>query len=49
MMGLLILAVARQLTRLGYSKERPTWSDVIQHYLLSLCDTTLQTEAFDNV
>ena len=49
MMGLLILAVTRQLSRLGYSKERPSWSQVIQHYLLSLCDTTLETEAFDTV
>ena len=49
MMGLLILAVTRELSRLGYSKERPSWSQVIQHYLLRLCDTTLETEAFDNV
>jgi hypothetical protein len=26
MMGLLILAVTRQLSRLSYSKERPSWS-----------------------
>ena len=48
-MGLLILAVTRHLSRLGYSKERPSWAQVIQHYLLQLCDTTLETEAFDNV
>lgn len=49
MMGLLILAVTRQLSRLGYSKDRPSWSQVIQHYLLSLCESTLETQAFDTV
>jgi len=49
MMGLLILAVTRQLSRMGYSRERPSWSQVIQHYLLRLCDSTLETEAFDDV
>jgi hypothetical protein len=49
MMALLILAVARHLSRLGYSQERPSWSDVMQHFLLRLCDTILETEAFDDV
>jgi len=49
MMGLLILAVTRQLSRLGYSKERPSWSQVIQHYLLQLCASNLETKAFDAV
>ena len=49
MMGLLILAVTRQLSQLSYSKERPSWSQVIQHYLLQLCDTILETKAFDTV
>ncbi len=49
MMCLLILAVTRQLSRPSYCKERPSWSQVIQHYLLQLCDTILETKAFDNV
>jgi hypothetical protein len=49
MMALMILAVARQLSRLTYSKERPSWSDVIQHFFLRLCDGILETEAFDNI
>ncbi len=49
MMALLVLAVARQLSRLGYSAERPSWSDVMQHFLLRLCDTILETKAFDTV
>lgn len=49
MMALLVLAVARQLSHLGYSTERPSWSDVMQHFLLRLCDGILETEAFDTV
>lgn len=49
MMALLVLAVARQLSRLGYSAERPSWSDVMQHFFLRLCDGILETMAFDTV
>ena len=49
MLALLILAVARQLSRLAYSQERPAWSDVMQHFFLRLCDGILETEAFDTV
>jgi len=48
MMALNILAVARKLSRLGERKETPTWHQVAVHFLLVLCETTLQTEAFDN-
>lgn len=42
-----ILAVARRLSRLGYSLETPTWKQVAEHFLLVLCDSILETEAFD--
>lgn len=45
MMALLVLAVARQLSRLGYSAEWPSWSDVIQHFFLRLCNGILKTKA----
>lgn len=45
--GLAILAVARKLSRLAYSKEAPTWRQVAEHFVLSLCDSTLLTESFD--
>jgi hypothetical protein len=47
MIGLAILAVARKLSRLGYSKQTPTWRQVAEHFLLVLCASTLQTESFD--
>ena len=31
------------------NSPRPSWSQVIQHYLLQLFDTILETKAFDNV
>ncbi len=37
MMALCILAVARKLSRLGYSKETPSWGQVAEHFLLQLC------------
>ncbi len=46
-MAVNILAVARRLTRLGYSRETPTWQQVADHFLLVLCDSILETEAFD--
>ena len=49
MMALDILAVARRLSRMGYSLEVPSWAQVAEHFLLQLCDSILETEAFDIV
>jgi len=49
MMALNIMAVARKLSRIGYSLETPTWQQVGEHFLLVLCASTLETEAFDTV
>lgn len=49
MMAMLILAMTRQLSRVNYSKEQPSWSQVVQHFFLQLCDSILETEAFDEV
>jgi len=49
MMALAILAIARQLSRLGYSQETPTWSQVAGHFLLQLCAGILETGAFNDV
>ncbi len=42
-----ILAVARKLSRLGYSRETPSWQQVAEHFLLVLCGSILETDAFD--
>ena len=47
MIALGILAVARKLSRYGYSLETPSWQQVAEHFLLILCDRILDTEAFD--
>jgi hypothetical protein len=47
MMALNIMAVARKLSRLPYSLETPTWQQVGEHFMLVLCESTLETEAFD--
>lgn len=44
-----IQAVARRLSRLGHCLETPTWQDVVDHFLFVLCDSILETEAFDAV
>lgn len=49
MMALNILAVARRLSRAANSAEPPTWQQVVEHFLLVLCASTLLTEAFDAV
>jgi hypothetical protein len=49
MMALNILAVARKLSRIGYSLETPSWSQVAEHFLLVLCGSILVTEDFDAV
>ena len=48
-MALAILSITRQLSRMEYSKETPTWSQVGEHYLLQLCGSVLNTEAFDEI
>jgi len=49
MMALAILAVARRLSRFGHTDETPSWTQVAEHFLLQLCGSILQTEAFDIV
>jgi len=49
MIALNILAVARKLSRLGYTKETPSWQQVAEHFLLVLCASTLLLEEFDDV
>ncbi len=49
MMALCILAVARKLSRFGYTKETPSWGQVAEHFLLQLCESNLETKAFDRV
>lgn len=49
MMALAILAVARRMTRMEYSHETPSWAQVADNFLLELCDSILETQAFDNV
>jgi hypothetical protein len=44
-----ILAVARRLSRMGYSRETPSWGQVAEHFLLQLCGSILDTEAFDAI
>jgi len=49
MIAIAILAVARKLSRMGYSLETPSWSQVAEHFLLQLCGAILDTKAFDTV
>jgi len=49
MIALFILALARHLSRTGYSQETPSWAQVAEHFLLQLCGSIMETEAFDNV
>ncbi len=49
MMALNILAVARKLSRVHGTNQTPTWQQVVEHFLLVLCATTLLTEEFDEV
>ena len=42
-----ILAIVRSLSRIGDCKDKPTWKQVMEHFLLSLCGSVLQTGAFD--
>lgn len=47
MIAIAILAMARRLSRMGYSRETPSWGQVAEHFLMQLCGSTLNTEAFD--
>jgi len=49
MIAIAILAVARRLSKMGYSLETPSWAQVAEHFLLELCGSILDTEAFDAV
>jgi hypothetical protein len=49
MIAIAILAAARRLSRMGYSRETPSWAQVAEHFLLELCGTTLDLKAFDTV
>jgi predicted transposase YbfD/YdcC len=49
MMALSILAVARRLSRMGHTRETPSWTQVAEHFLLKLCGSILETEAFDTL
>ena len=48
MLALAILAVARRLSRLGYTRETPTWHQVAEYFLLARCGSVLETAAFDD-
>jgi len=47
--ALVILAVARKLSRFGYTRETPSWRQVAEHFALTMCATNLLTEKFDAV
>lgn len=49
MIALAILAVVRRMSRIGYTQETPSWSEVMEHFLLQLCAPILNTCAFDEV
>jgi len=49
MIAIAILATARRLSRMGYSRETPSWGQVAEHFLLELCGSTLDMKAFDTV
>ena len=45
MMVLCILSMARKLSRFGYTEETPSWGQVVEHFLLELCGSILETKA----
>ncbi|MBU0609768.1 MAG: hypothetical protein KKI08_17915 [Armatimonadetes bacterium] len=49
MMALALLAVARQLSRVGDAEATPSWRMVMEHFLLTLCRPSLVMTAFDEV
>lgn len=48
-MAMVIMAVARKLSRTYQPKAKTAWAQVAEHFLLLMCATTLNTEAFDAV
>jgi len=49
MIAIAILAAARRLSRMGYSRETPSWGQVAEHFLLELCGSALDMKAFDTL
>jgi len=49
MIAIAILAMARRLSRTGYSRETPSWGQVAEHFLMQLCGSILDTKAFDAI
>jgi hypothetical protein len=49
MMALGIMAVARKLSRVGYSRETPSWNHVADPFMLVLCGSIVLTPDFDAV
>jgi len=49
MIALAIMAIVRQLSRLGHTQQKPSWRTVAEHFLLVLCGSILDTEAFDEI
>lgn len=47
LIALAVLAVARRLSRFGHTRETPSWAQVAEHFLLQLCGSILDTDAFD--
>ena len=42
-----ILALARKLSRIPYSKETPSWHQVVEHFQMAMLQSILDTERFD--
>jgi predicted transposase YbfD/YdcC len=42
-----IISIARKLSRIGYSSEKPSWKQVIENFFLNLCGSILITTEFD--
>lgn len=49
MIAIAILATARRLGRMENSKDKLSWAQVAEHFLLLWCGTTLLMQDFDNV
>lgn len=47
MISVSILAIARRMSTIVGSTNKPTWKQVMEHFLISLCGSVMQTGAFD--
>jgi predicted transposase YbfD/YdcC/membrane-bound inhibitor of C-type lysozyme len=47
MIAVTILAVVRSLSHLKGRKEKPTWRQVVEHFVLQFCGSVLHTGTFD--